>query len=134
MLLAKRRSIRKRDRSCPSDHGGDGRDNGEDSQDNGKDHSGAGGDHGDERVIGTLLFTEAEWAALLRTFDLSPRQAIILRLVVCGMKDARIAHELGIKQSTARVHLGRILRRLNVKSRLELVIVTFLRFRQLSPR
>jgi DNA-binding NarL/FixJ family response regulator len=50
------------------------------------------------------------------------------------MKDARIAHELGIKQSTARVHLGRILRRLNVKSRLELVIVTFLRFRQLSPR
>ena len=48
---------------------------------------------------------------------LTARQHEIVALIAQGATDKQIAHELGIKPTTAQKHVGRLLRRLDVSSR-----------------
>lgn len=54
--------------------------------------------------------------------NLSPREKQILDLLVEGLIDKEIAHELGISRETVRTHLGKIYHKLQVRSRTEAVV------------
>src|SRR3990170_2772128 len=64
--------------------------------------------------------------ALLESYPAPPplltrRELEILRLLTCGLRIAKIAQSLGIRQSTVRNHIEHILAKLGVHSRLEAV-------------
>ncbi len=50
-------------------------------------------------------------------FELTARELDVLRLVAVGEPNKQIARELGISERTARTHVSRILRKLNLSSR-----------------
>jgi len=50
---------------------------------------------------------------------LTPRQLEILRLIARGMRNAEIAENLHISQQTVKTHIGNVLRKLGVRSRLQ---------------
>src|SRR3990170_6545662 len=52
---------------------------------------------------------------------LTRRELEVLRLLTCGLRIAKIAQSLGIRQSTVRNHIEHILAKLGVHSRLEAV-------------
>lgn len=54
--------------------------------------------------------------------NLSPREKQILDLLVEGLIDKEIGHELGISRETVRTHLGKIYQKLQVRSRTEAVV------------
>ena len=54
---------------------------------------------------------------------LTPRQAEVLQLLARGCSTAQIAEQLGVAHETARNHIRGILRRLDVHTRLEAVVV-----------
>lgn len=60
--------------------------------------------------------------ALTTEQNLSPREQQILELLVEGLIDKEIAHELGISRETVRTHLGKIYQKLQVRSRTEAVV------------
>jgi PAS domain S-box-containing protein len=57
------------------------------------------------------------------THSLTPRQAEVLQLLARGCSTTQIAERLGVAHETARNHIRAILRRLEVHTRLEAVVV-----------
>ena len=55
--------------------------------------------------------------------SLTPRQAEVLQLLARGCSTAQIAEQLGVAHETTRNHIRAILRRLDVHTRLEAVVV-----------
>jgi len=58
----------------------------------------------------------------LKTERFSPREAQILHLIADGSTDKEVAATLGISLKTVGTHLGRIYRRLGIRSRTEAVV------------
>lgn len=56
-------------------------------------------------------------------YSLTPRQTDILRLLGQGLSNAQIAHEMGISEGTARVHVSAILKALKVPSRTRAALI-----------
>lgn len=54
---------------------------------------------------------------------LSPRQALIVDLLLRGMRDKQIAAELGSRVPTVRTHMARMFQRLGVADRVELILL-----------
>jgi len=71
------------------------------------------------------ILSPAEWEHVVRRLRLSPRQAEITRLVLCGMRDKQIAATLGIALPTIRTHLRQVFTRHGLSDRLELVLLVF---------
>jgi DNA-binding NarL/FixJ family response regulator len=67
----------------------------------------------DPRVARALLDARAPAPCSL----LGPRETDVLRLVARGMANKQIARTLGIRESTVKVHLGNVFRRLGVQDR-----------------
>jgi FixJ family two-component response regulator len=61
--------------------------------------------------------------ALVRFRSLTPRETDVLRLVVGGRLNKQIAAELCISESTIKVHRGRVMQKMRVRSVAELVRV-----------
>ena len=55
---------------------------------------------------------------------LSPRQRAVLELLGRGRSNRQIASDLNVEEFTVKAHISAILRKLNVKSRLEAVVVS----------
>jgi DNA-binding NarL/FixJ family response regulator len=55
---------------------------------------------------------------------LSPRQRAVLELLARGCSNRQIASDLSVEEFTVKAHISAILRKLNVKSRLEAVVVS----------
>jgi DNA-binding NarL/FixJ family response regulator len=55
------------------------------------------------------------------SFGLTPRETEVLKLLVRGMADKAIAHELGIASITARLHLHNAFRKLGARNRVDAV-------------
>ncbi|WP_256379871.1 helix-turn-helix transcriptional regulator [Desulfitobacterium sp. PCE1] len=53
---------------------------------------------------------------------LTPRELEVLKSVVTGLSSKEIAEDLGIAKRTVDYHIGNILLKLEVKSRLEIVL------------
>ena len=64
----------------------------------------------------------------LKALSLSPRQSQVVKLVVLGMPNARIARSLGIQQKTVENYLTAIYRKTGTSNRTELVSVLSRRF------
>ena len=71
-------------------------------------------------VFGQLVGTRAEPPAAPHP-DLTPRQVEVLRLLEQGRSTRQIADELHLTTDTVRNHVGNVLRRLGVHSRIEAV-------------
>jgi len=67
----------------------------------------------DPRVAGVLLPSQQPEPAEL----LSEREAQVLRLTAAGLANKQIGRRLGISESTVKVHLGNIFKRLGVSDR-----------------
>ncbi len=61
------------------------------------------------------------------SFGLTPREIEVLRLLVRGMADKAIAHELGIAHITVRLHLRNVYRKLGAQSRVDAVRIALQR-------
>ena len=59
---------------------------------------------------------------LKRLHDLTPQQLRILELIHRGLQNKQIAYELKICETTVKVHVSEILRRLNVTSRTKAIV------------
>lgn len=70
------------------------------------------------------------WAVSPQELGLTPRQGDILRLILRGLPNKRIASELGITESTVKEHVTGILERLGVRNRVE--AITALRGRRME--
>lgn len=69
---------------------------------------------------GTYVPVDAMAINLSNDVRLTERQLEVLRVTVRGLTNKEIAHQLGLSVSTVKVHLGAIMRVLNVRNRTEL--------------
>ena len=61
-------------------------------------------------------------ALLKRLRELTPQQLRVLDMIRCGLQNKQIAYELGICETTVKVHVSDILRKLQVMSRTKAII------------
>ena len=54
---------------------------------------------------------------------LTPRAQDVVRLVASGLSNKTIAHRLGLKEGTVKVHLHNIYRKLGISSWVELILM-----------
>ncbi|MGY3609455.1 MULTISPECIES: response regulator transcription factor [unclassified Bradyrhizobium] len=73
---------------------------------------------------GAALRVEAEMHALRERYALlSRREREVMRLIVRGVLNKQVAHELGISEITVKAHRGQVMRKMSVTSFAELVNV-----------
>ncbi|WP_377831224.1 response regulator transcription factor (plasmid) [Bradyrhizobium lupini] len=71
---------------------------------------------------GAALRLEAEMNALRNRYALlSRREREVMRLIVRGVLNKQVAHELGISEITVKAHRGQVMRKMSVTSFAELV-------------
>lgn len=75
------------------------------------------------------LFSPEEWQQICAYLGFTERQAAVLRGVLLGAKDDRIANNLGITCPTVRSHLQRMFKQFEVGDRVGLVVAVFKIFR-----
>jgi DNA-binding CsgD family transcriptional regulator len=71
------------------------------------------------------LFSEQVWDALMASFRLSPRHAQIVRGVFDDGIEARIASDHRVSPHTVHTHTRRLFKKLDVKTRVGLVVRVF---------
>jgi DNA-binding NarL/FixJ family response regulator len=71
------------------------------------------------------LLCDAEWKIVAQRLRLSPRELQIVQQIMVDKKECAIASQLCISVHTVHTHLKRIYWKLNVRSRVELVIRIF---------
>lgn len=71
------------------------------------------------------MLSGAAWRQITRSMELSPQQARIVCLILCGKRDKQIAAELGLGVPTVRTYLSRVFERAKVEDRVELILRVF---------
>lgn len=78
------------------------------------------------------LFSEQAWQALQDSLKLSARELQITRYIFADRKEKAIAEELALSPHTVRTYCERLYRKLNVNSRVEMVVRVVDRFLHLT--
>ncbi len=76
----------------------------------------------DSLLPGHSALTSADWSLVTRVCGLSKRELAIVKLVFDDRCDTEIARALGISRHTVNTHLTRLYRKLDVHSRVQLVV------------
>ena len=71
------------------------------------------------------VLQEAEWAEVVRALRLSYREQQIMAHVLSERSEAQIAAAIGLSESTVHTYMGRLYRKLNVRSRPGAIIAIF---------
>lgn len=79
------------------------------------------------------ILSDEEWRRLTESLALSPRQVQIVRCIVAGMSDKRIALDMDMSVATVRTHVSRLFKKLNIENRNELILLVFRHFRAVYP-
>jgi DNA-binding CsgD family transcriptional regulator len=79
----------------------------------------------DDEPIALPVLTADEWATIVQTLHLTPRQAQVIELIFQAKKDKQIAAALGVTIWAVRAHLTQTFTRAGVSDRLELVLCIF---------
>ena len=74
------------------------------------------------------VLSPLEWKQLAGDLGLARRQQQIAYLILEGHGDKQIAAILQISLPTVRTHVGRLLQKLNVRNRYEIILTLFLKF------
>jgi DNA-binding NarL/FixJ family response regulator len=82
-------------------------------------------------LSGQNVFAPEEWQTLTEALDLSPRESSVVRSVFDGASERAIAEQLGLSPHTVHTYLWRIYRKLQVRSREQLLVRIFAEFRSL---
>ncbi len=77
---------------------------------------------GNTRPFGQSAFSNEDWSRVTEALHLSRRESGIVKLVFDDKSDDDIASELAISKHTVNTHLARLYRKLNVHSRIQLVV------------
>ncbi len=72
-----------------------------------------------------FILSEATWQRLAASLRMSNRELEITKYIFDDRKECAIARELGISSHTVHTHVERLYRKLNVGSRVELVVAVF---------
>jgi DNA-binding NarL/FixJ family response regulator len=78
------------------------------------------------------LFSDEAWSALQESLKLSAREVEITRFIFADCKEKVIAEELSLSPHTVRTYCERLYRKLNVSSRVEMVVSVMDEFLHLS--
>jgi DNA-binding NarL/FixJ family response regulator len=57
--------------------------------------------------------------------ELTPRELEVLQLIARGRSNAELAHELVISETTAKTHVARILAKLRLRDRVQVVVFAY---------
>ena len=68
------------------------------------------------------LLDENHWSYLQKCYHLTPREFQVAQLVCKGLSNNETAEALRIKEGTVKTHLRSIYRRLNVKSKIRMLL------------
>ena len=82
----------------------------------------AGEVHVDSRVAGSLLRRRSSGNQRTDPCDLSNRESEVLRLIVAGMTNKEIAHELLLSEKTVKNHVSRIFSKFNCTARTQAAV------------
>jgi DNA-binding NarL/FixJ family response regulator len=80
------------------------------------------GHQGPHRFEERSLFSDEAWSALRESLKLSAREVEITRYIFADCKEKVIAEELSLSPHTVRTYCERLYRKLNVNSRVEMVV------------
>lgn len=75
-----------------------------------------------QRIEVSSLFSDEAWSALQESLKLSAREVEITRYIFADCKEKVIAEELHLSPHTVRTYCERLYRKLNVNSRVEMVV------------
>lgn len=78
------------------------------------------------RGIPSQSVHSSEWQLIAEKLGLSNRQLQIVKCIFDGLDEASIGKRLRVSSHTIHSHLNRLYRKLNVRSRCELIVCAFL--------
>ena len=79
----------------------------------------------EQKLESYLVSNEWILGALLRISKLSPQQLVVLRCLAAGMDNRSIAAIMGRSERTIKAHVGALIERLHVDSRLQLGLIGY---------
>lgn len=92
----------------------------------------ANGHHGQRRHEASRLFSDKAWSAIQESLKLSAREIEITRYIFADCQEKAIAEQLSLSPHTVRTYCERLYRKLNVNSRVEMVVTIMDQFLHLT--
>jgi DNA-binding NarL/FixJ family response regulator len=69
-----------------------------------------------------LEMTKPQQKQIRSDSSLTPRERDVVRLIASGLSNKSIAHRLGLREGTVKVHLHNIYQKLGISGRVELIL------------